>query len=275
VCEFIQPFSLFPRDYSSEPSRQPFLDALSIPFLSFGSTSGSQFDRRQPGRPPLRVHLPRVAAEDGGAGLGVNIASDLAKQPEPGLMAYGVCRAALLYVTKNLAKEYGPKIRVDAVSPGPIWTRLWTRPSGIVDQFVAHYGVDKEAAVKRCLEEPYMPVGIGPPEDVARAVVFLASPLAKFITGANLDIGGTLRGLILPPGFSALQNRSNLICFLIGCHHLVARKAHSAKRPPQALQTSPFFNRICHIRTFVMTISHVFQRAVSASISRGKQRNRL
>jgi hypothetical protein len=38
---------------------------------------------------------------------------------------------------------------VNAVSPGPVWTRLWTRPGGIVDQLVAHYGVDKDAAVKR------------------------------------------------------------------------------------------------------------------------------
>jgi NAD(P)-dependent dehydrogenase (short-subunit alcohol dehydrogenase family) len=41
-----------------------------------------------------------------------------------------------------------------------------------------------------------MPLGIGQPEDVAHSVVFLGSPLAKFITGANLDVGGTLRGLI-------------------------------------------------------------------------------
>lgn len=141
-----------------------------------------------------RALLPKMAAL--GSASVVNIASDLAKQPEPGLMAYGACKAALLHVTKNLAKEYAPKIRVNAVSPGPVWTRLWTRPGGIVDQLVAHYGVDKDAAVKRFLEERYMPLGIGQPEDVAHAVVFLASPLAKFITGANLDIGGTLRGLI-------------------------------------------------------------------------------
>jgi NAD(P)-dependent dehydrogenase (short-subunit alcohol dehydrogenase family) len=41
-----------------------------------------------------------------------------------------------------------------------------------------------------------MPLGIGQPEDVAQAIAFLASPLAKYITGAALDIGGTLRGLI-------------------------------------------------------------------------------
>ena len=50
--------------------------------------------------------------------------------------------------------------------------------------------------LKRFLQERYMPMGIGEPQDVAQAVVFLAPPLAKFITVASLDIGGTLRGLI-------------------------------------------------------------------------------
>jgi NAD(P)-dependent dehydrogenase (short-subunit alcohol dehydrogenase family) len=59
------------------------------------------------------------------------------------------------------------------------------------------YGAeDRDAAVKRFLDERYLPLGIGQAEDVANAVVFLASPLAKLITGASLDIGGTLRGLI-------------------------------------------------------------------------------
>ena len=138
-----------------------------------------------------RALLPKMAAL--GSASVVNIASDLAKQPEPGLMVYGACKAALLHVTKNLAKEYAPKIRVNAVSPGPVWTRLWTRPGGIVDQLVAHYGVDKDAAVKRFLEERYMPLGIGQPEDVAHAVVFLASPLAKFITGESGYWGDTAR----------------------------------------------------------------------------------
>jgi NAD(P)-dependent dehydrogenase (short-subunit alcohol dehydrogenase family) len=126
----------------------------------------------------------------------VNMGSDLAKQPEPTLMDYGACKAALLYLTKALAAQYAPSVRVNAVLPGPIWTRMWTRPGGIVDQLVASYGVDREAAVKRFLEERHMPLGIGEPGDVANAVVFLASPLAKFITGSSLDIGGTLRGLV-------------------------------------------------------------------------------
>jgi NAD(P)-dependent dehydrogenase (short-subunit alcohol dehydrogenase family) len=59
-----------------------------------------------------------------------------------------------------------------------------------------HYGLDRDASVRRFLEDRQMPMGIGQPEDVAHAVLFLASPRARFITGAALDIGGTIRGLI-------------------------------------------------------------------------------
>jgi NAD(P)-dependent dehydrogenase (short-subunit alcohol dehydrogenase family) len=141
-----------------------------------------------------RALVPRMAAR--GSGSVVNTGSDLAKQPEPTFMDYGVCKSGLLYLTKALAKQYAPVIRVNTVLPGPIWSRMWTRPGGIVDQLIAHYGVERDEAVKRFLADRQMPMGIGQPEDVAHAVVFLASPLAKFITGASLDIGGTIRGLV-------------------------------------------------------------------------------
>jgi NAD(P)-dependent dehydrogenase (short-subunit alcohol dehydrogenase family) len=141
-----------------------------------------------------RALLPRMAALPSAAV--VNTGSDLAKQPEPTFMDYGTFKAGLLYLTKALAKQYAPSVRVNAVLPGPIWSRMWTRPDGIVDQLVAHYGVDRDAAVKRFLEDRQMPMGIGQPEDVAHAILFLVSPRARFITGAGLDIGGTIRGLI-------------------------------------------------------------------------------
>ena len=141
-----------------------------------------------------RALVPRMAAR--GSGAVVNTGSDLAKQPEPGFIDYGACKAALLYLTKALAKQYAPAVRVNIVLPGPIWSRMWTRPGGIVDQLVAHYGTDRDTAVQRFLQDRQMPMGIGQPADVAHAVVFLASPLAKFITGSALDIGGTIRGLV-------------------------------------------------------------------------------
>jgi NAD(P)-dependent dehydrogenase (short-subunit alcohol dehydrogenase family) len=141
-----------------------------------------------------RMLVPIMAAR--GSGSVVITGSDLAKQPEPTFIDYGACKAALLYLTKALAKQYAPRVRVNTVLPGPIWSRMWTRPGGIVDQLVQHYGLDREASVKRFLEDRQMPMGIGSPEDVAHGIAFLASPLAKFITGAGLDIGGTIRGLI-------------------------------------------------------------------------------
>ena len=140
-----------------------------------------------------RALVPLMAAQGGGAV--VNTGSDLAKQPEPGFLDYGACKAGLLYMTKALAKQYGPPVRVNTVLPGPVWSRMWTRPGGIVDQLVEHYKTDRDRAVQQFVQDRQMPMGIGNPEDVAHAVVFLASPLARFITGASLDIGGTIRGL--------------------------------------------------------------------------------
>jgi len=141
-----------------------------------------------------RALVPKMAAQ--GSGAVVNTGSDLAKQPEPAFLDYGACKSALLYLTKAMAKQYAPKVRVNTVLPGPIWSRMWTRPGGILEQIVEQYKLPPDDAVKRFLEERQMPMGIGQPEDVAHAVVFLASPRAKFITGAGLDIGGTIRGLI-------------------------------------------------------------------------------
>ena len=141
-----------------------------------------------------RALIPLMAAR--GAGAVVNTGSDLAKQPEPQFTDYGAFKAGLLYLTKALAKQYAPAVRVNAVLPGPIWSRMWTRPGGLVDQITAHYGLDREASVEQFLRDRQMPMGIGHAEDVAHAAVFLASPRARYITGAGIDIGGTIRGLI-------------------------------------------------------------------------------
>lgn len=129
------------------------------------------------------------------SGAIINVASDLAKQPESVPVEYGAMKAALLHLTKNLAITYAP-LRVNAVLPGPVWTPLWTRPGGLVDELAAKYGLDREAAVDRYLHDRHMPLGIADPEDVANLVLFLVSPLAKSITGAAVDLGGTIRGLI-------------------------------------------------------------------------------
>ncbi len=73
---------------------------------------------------------------------------------------------------------------------------MWTRPGGIADQLMQQYGVDLDTAVKRFTQERQMPMGIGQPIDLADAIVFLASPLARMITGASIDVCGTTRNTV-------------------------------------------------------------------------------
>jgi 3-oxoacyl-[acyl-carrier protein] reductase len=106
----------------------------------------------------------------------VNIASIEAHHPAPGHSHYNAAKAAVLMHTRAAAQELGPRgVRVNAVSPGLVWREgldaAW--PEG-----VARY----QAAV---------PLGrLGRPEDVADACLFLASPLAGWITGAELVVDG-------------------------------------------------------------------------------------
>jgi NAD(P)-dependent dehydrogenase (short-subunit alcohol dehydrogenase family) len=79
-----------------------------------------------------RALLPQMAKQ--GSAAVVNTDSDLAKQPEPSLMDHGVCKAGLLYLTKALARQYVPHVRVNAVLPGPnmvanVDTARWNRGS--------------------------------------------------------------------------------------------------------------------------------------------------
>ena len=111
---------------------------------------------------------------DGGAVI--NVASIEALHPAPGHSHYATAKAAVVMHTRSAALELGPRgIRVNAVSPGlidyPELRGLW--PEG-----VARY----EAAA---------PLGrIGTRAEVADAVLFLASPAARFITGTNLVVDG-------------------------------------------------------------------------------------
>ena len=90
-----------------------------------------------------RPRVPRARAQNGRAAVrrrrqhGVRFA----KQPEPAFLDYGACKSALLYLTKAMAKQYAPSVRVNAVLPGPIWSRMWTRPGGILEQIVAQYQI--------------------------------------------------------------------------------------------------------------------------------------
>ena len=110
-----------------------------------------------------------------GSGAIVNISTMVANFGLPGLALYGSSKAALQLLTKAWAAEFGPAgVRVNAVSPGPTRTE-GTAPMG--------EGLDQLAATT--------PAGYpGAAEDVADAIVFLASDSAKHIHGAILPVDG-------------------------------------------------------------------------------------
>lgn len=125
----------------------------------------------------------------------VNIASDLAKQPDDVPADYGSMKSAVLYLTKAVSKRFAPSIRTNAVLPGPVWTGLWSRSGGIADKLAEMYDTDRDAAVERYLADRKLTLGIADPQDVASLVTYLVSPLAKRISGSAYDVGGTIHGL--------------------------------------------------------------------------------
>ena len=144
----------------------------------------------------IRLVLPGMRERR--SGVIVNNASDLARQPEPVPNDYSVSKAAVLALTKGLARSEGPNIRVNAVAPGPIWTPFWSKPGGFADTMAAFHKMPPKEAVEHELSLRQMPLKrLGTPEEVANVIVFLASDLASFVTSSVWGVdGGTIRSII-------------------------------------------------------------------------------
>jgi NAD(P)-dependent dehydrogenase (short-subunit alcohol dehydrogenase family) len=119
-----------------------------------------------------RVHRAFMGANGGAI---VNVASAAGLRPAPGIGMYGLSKAALIYLTEQLAVELGPNIRVNAVAPAVVKTKFaQALYEGREEEVARHYPLGR----------------LGLPEDVGAAVAFLLSDGASWITGQTLVLDG-------------------------------------------------------------------------------------
>lgn len=107
----------------------------------------------------------------------INISSVTATRPTPGSAAYGAAKGALVNLTKTLAVEWAPKIKVNSIIVGYIET----------ENSILHYGSKSE--IKKVAKT--IPLKrMGQPQDIANACIFFASNMAEWITGSSLEVHG-------------------------------------------------------------------------------------
>ena len=134
----------------------------------------------------------QVMQKQDDGGVIINIGSLSGARPSPGTAAYGAAKAGLANLTQSLAMEWAPKVRVNLVTVGYLET----------EQAELHYGDAAGVAAVGAA----VPMGrMVQPSDVAAACLFLASPEAAFVTGADLAIHGGGE----PPTFLTASSTSN------------------------------------------------------------------
>lgn len=123
---------------------------------------------------PFRL-AARVAERmaQGEGGVIINISSSGALVPLPGVVAYAGAKAALNAMTVSLAREYGPKVRVNAISAGPFLTDISKA-----------WGEEARRTAANSLGRP------GRPEEIVTTALYLASPASSFTTGAIIRCDG-------------------------------------------------------------------------------------
>lgn len=135
---------------------------------------------------PVRAFRQALARSEDAAIVCVN--SLLAKQPEPHMVATSAARAGLLNMVQSLAKEFAPDgIRVNSILLGLVDSGQWRRRHA-AQAAPGESFEDWSAALARTKN---IPLGrLGRPEEPANAILFLASPLSSYTTGAALDVSG-------------------------------------------------------------------------------------
>jgi 7-alpha-hydroxysteroid dehydrogenase len=124
-------------------------------------------------------HLLAAADDSGGTGAVINISSTLGRVAGRGYLAYGTAKAALAHYTRLAAADLAPRIRVNAIAVGSVATSA-------LDIVLTNDELREQM-------ERTTPLGrIGDPEDIAAAVLFLASPAGGYLTGKIIEVDGGL-----------------------------------------------------------------------------------
>lgn len=124
----------------------------------------------------LLIQKTAQAMRDAGGGAVVNISSVAARYAQKHFSAYSAAKAALNQMTRNLAQDFGPTVRINAIEPGTIMTEA-----------LAPY-LTPERKERMCNTTP---LGrLGQPEDIAAAALFLVAPASAWITGKILGVDG-------------------------------------------------------------------------------------
>lgn len=135
---------------------------------------------------PIKAFLPALKQSECGSITNVN--SLLALQPEPHMIATSSARAALLNLTHSLAHEFAQyRIRVNSILLGMVESAQWKR------RFETRSDLEQswEEWIGNIAKKRGIPMArLGKPEEPARALVFLASPMASYTTGSTIDVSG-------------------------------------------------------------------------------------
>jgi NAD(P)-dependent dehydrogenase (short-subunit alcohol dehydrogenase family) len=137
----------------------------------------------------MRAALPHLA---GRAGTSiVTISSVNAFLPDPTVIAYSAAKGALTNTCKALSEEYGGRVRINTISPGPVQTDLWLGTEGVAATVARANGTTAEAVARQAAADAATG-RFTHPQEIADLALFLASSRADNITGSDFVIDGGL-----------------------------------------------------------------------------------
>jgi 7-alpha-hydroxysteroid dehydrogenase len=160
------------------------------PFLD---TSPGYLERAFHFNVTIAFELTRLAAPvmlSGDGGSVINIASAIGRLVDRGFVAYGTAKGALIHMTRLVAADLAPRVRVNVVAPGAIETEA--------------LGTVLTEEMRQTMISLTPSRRLGRPEDIAAAIVYLASDAGSYVTGKVFEVDGGQNVANLPLGFPDL-----------------------------------------------------------------------